>query len=48
MTDEQMTRIIEAVEIISKETDVEGKVIIDLLIEGLEDASGIKRHLLGE
>ena len=31
MTKEQVTRIIEAIETLSKETDVEGKEIIDLL-----------------
>ena len=31
MTEEQITRIIEALETLSKETDVEGKEIIDLL-----------------
>lgn len=32
MTDEKITRIIEAIETLVKETDVEGKEIIDLLI----------------
>ena len=31
VTNEQIARIIEAIEILSKETDVEGKEIIDLL-----------------
>lgn len=31
MTDEQVTRIIEAIEILVKETDVEGKEIINRL-----------------
>ena len=31
MTNEQITRIIEAIGTLSKETDVEGKEIIDLL-----------------
>lgn len=51
MTDEKITRIIEALETLSKETDVEGKEIIDLLTGFCwdeEDGSGIKRHLLGE
>jgi hypothetical protein len=51
MTDEQITRIIEAIEILSKETDVEGKEIIDLLTGFCwdeEDGFRIKRQLLGE
>jgi hypothetical protein len=51
MTDEQITRIIEAIEILSKETDVEGKEIIDLLTGFCwdeEDGFRIERQLLGE
>lgn len=46
MNNEQVTRIIEAIETLSNETDIEGKEIIDLLTGFCwdeEDGSRIKR-----
>lgn len=51
MTDEQVTHIIEAIETLTKETNVEGKEIIDLLTGFCwdeEDGFRIERQLLGE
>ena len=51
MTEAQVTRIIEALETLSKETDVEGKEIIDLLTGFCwdeEDGFRIERQILGE
>jgi hypothetical protein len=48
MTEQQQTRIIEAIETLSKETDVEGKEIVDLLIGFCwdeEDAGRIEDRL---